>query len=86
MVPDSEPRGYWVIDPALAIVILICVGAVFYVGWDYIALETAERVSERYDRENDTYPSDSEIAALCAGRPEPERVQCAINEAEARKE
>lgn len=74
----------WVISSALGVVIVLSVLAVFYVGWDYIALKTAQRVLERYDREADAYHSDSEIEKLCGNRPDAERIQCAIDEADAR--
>lgn len=86
MVPDRKPGSYWSIDPALVIAAFICVAAIFYVGWDYIALETAQHVSERYDRDTDASPTDREISELCASRPESERVHCAIDEMKSREE
>jgi hypothetical protein len=80
-------KSYWNIHPAFGIIICICVGVIFFVGWEYSSLKSAQSISERYFADSKAYKDDDWIIEHCSSvSGNHQKVKCALQEVESRKE
>ena len=75
-------RGSWNNNVANGLIILLSIGAIFYVGWTFIELKTQQRVSEHYERYSQGQVSEKSIAASCGNLANAALSICAIQQYE----
>lgn len=79
-------RGSWNNIVANGLIVLLCISAVFYVGWTFIELKTQQRVSEHYERYSQGAISEENIAASCGNLTSAALAVCVVQQYEESKQ